>query len=93
MEGKITAIKAQKRNTNRINIYLDDQYAFGVSKIVAAWLQIGQYVDEHKINTLLEQDAIEVDCEFCNKRYVFDKVDAEQAFASEVTTPAPKSLH
>jgi len=42
---------------------------------------------------LREQDTIEVDCEFCNKHYVFDKVDAEQAFASEVPTPAPKSLH
>lgn len=45
------------------------------------------------LSLLREQDSIEVDCEFCNKRYVFDKVDAEQAFASEVTTPAPKSLH
>lgn len=42
---------------------------------------------------LRERDAIEVDCEFCNQHYEFDKVDAEQAFASEVTTPAPKSLH
>ncbi|BCB26493.1 33 kDa chaperonin [Sulfurimicrobium lacus] len=42
---------------------------------------------------LSEQDSIEVDCEFCNRHYVFDKVDAEQAFASDVPTPAPKSLH
>lgn len=42
---------------------------------------------------LSEQDAIEVACEFCNKHYMFDRVDAEQAFASDVTTPAPKSLH
>jgi molecular chaperone Hsp33 len=42
---------------------------------------------------LQEQDAIEVDCEFCNKHYVFDKVDVEQAFASEVPTEAPKHLH
>lgn len=42
---------------------------------------------------LQEQEAIEVDCEFCNKRYTFDKVDAEQVFASEVVTQAPKSLH
>lgn len=42
---------------------------------------------------LQEQDTIEVDCEFCNRHYVFDKVDVEQAFASEVPTEAPKSLH
>lgn len=42
---------------------------------------------------LQEMDAIEVDCEFCNKRYVFDKVDAEQVFASEVATQAPPGVH
>lgn len=40
-----------------------------------------------------EMDAIEVDCEFCNKKYVFDKVDAEQVFASEVPTQAPPGVH
>lgn len=42
---------------------------------------------------LEEMEAIEVDCEFCNKRYVFDKVDAEQVFASELPTQAPPGLH
>jgi len=60
MDGKITALKAQKRNPNRVNVYLEGEFAFGVSKIVAAWLQIGQFLDEHKIKTLQEQDAVEV---------------------------------
>ncbi|PWB58419.1 MAG: Hsp33 family molecular chaperone HslO [Nitrosomonadales bacterium] len=42
---------------------------------------------------LQEQDAIEVDCEFCNRHYVFDKVDAEQVFASAVPAEAPQNLH
>ena len=42
---------------------------------------------------LQEQDTVEVDCEFCNKHYVFDKVDIEQAFASEVSTQASTKLH
>jgi molecular chaperone Hsp33 len=47
-----------------------------------------------EVRGLLEQHgSIEVDCEFCNKHYAFDKVDAEQVFASEVSTQAPKSLH
>lgn len=47
-----------------------------------------------EVRSLLEQnDSIEVDCEFCNKHYAFDKVDAEQVFASEVATQAPKNLH
>lgn len=60
MNGKITALQAQKRNPNRVSVFLDGEYAFGLSRIVAAWLQIGQFLDEQKINSLLEQDALEV---------------------------------
>ena len=35
-----------------------------------------------------ERDAVEVNCEFCNRRYIFDPVDAEQVFAAEVVTDA-----
>ncbi len=52
---KITAIKAQKRNSNRVNIYLDGEFAFGLNRTVAAWLSVGQNLDEHKIDEL--QDA------------------------------------
>ena len=43
-----------------------------------------------EINSIIEeQGAIEVACEFCNHKYAFDAVDAEQLFASEVTHVAP----
>lgn len=42
---------------------------------------------------LAEHDSVEVDCEFCNKHYEFDKVDVEQVFASEMATKVPKNLH
>jgi len=35
---------------------------------------------EEVANTLAEQGAIEVDCEFCNAHYVFDAVDAAALF-------------
>jgi regulatory protein len=57
---KITAIEAQKRNPNRVNIYLDDQFAFGLARIVAAWLQVGQVLSDEKIAAMQEQDAREV---------------------------------
>jgi regulatory protein len=57
---KITAIESQKRNPNRVNIYLDDQFAFGLSRMVAAWLQAGQTISEEKIAALQEEDAREV---------------------------------
>jgi regulatory protein len=55
----ITAIEVQKKNPNRVNIYLDDQFAFGLSRINAAWLKIGQPLSDEKINSLQEADSRE----------------------------------
>jgi regulatory protein len=57
---KITMIEAQKKNPNRVNIYLDDQFAFGLSRIVAAWLSTGQVLSEEKIADLQAEDTREV---------------------------------
>jgi regulatory protein len=56
---KITAIEVQKRSPNRVNIYLDGNYAFGLARIVAAWLRVGQTLDEKKIEQLQAEDARE----------------------------------
>lgn len=40
-----------------------------------------------------EQGCIEVNCDFCNAHYRFDKVDATQLMASEVTTKAAPEVH
>lgn len=63
MEKEITALKAQKRNPNRISIYLDGEYAFGLSRIVSAWLRIGQILGDDEIERLKEQDTLEVACQ------------------------------
>jgi len=60
MTKKITALKLQKRNKNRVSVYLDDEFAFGLSKIVAAWLKVGQEITDEKIKQLQEQDNIEL---------------------------------
>lgn len=60
MVRKITALKLQKRNKNRVNIYLDGEYAFGLAKIVAAWLKVGQELTDEKIKQLQEQDTTDV---------------------------------
>ena len=41
MIQRITALKLQKRNHQRVNVYLDGEYAFGLTRIVAAWLAVG----------------------------------------------------
>ena len=56
---KITAIEAQKKNPGRVNIYLDGEFAFGLARLVAAWLRVGQELSEEKIEALQLDDARE----------------------------------
>lgn len=59
MGQKITALKVQKKNTQRVNVYLDGEFAFGLARIVAAWLQVGQELSEEKIAELRSGDERE----------------------------------
>jgi regulatory protein len=56
---KITAIQAQQKHPDRVNIHLDGEFAFGMARIAAAWLAVGQELDEEKIEHLLLEDARE----------------------------------
>jgi regulatory protein len=56
---KITALEVQKRNPNRVNIHLDGEFAFGLARIVAAWLRLGQELSDEKIDQLQAEDARE----------------------------------
>lgn len=60
MVKEITALKAQKRNHQRVSVFLDGEYAFGLSRFVAAWLQVGQEISDEKIAELLAQDDQEI---------------------------------
>lgn len=55
----ITALQVQKKNPNRVSIHLDGEYAFGVDRVVAGWLQVGQVLEEEKIRELQIKDARE----------------------------------
>jgi regulatory protein len=59
MDKKITALETQKRNPDRLNVYLNDEFAFGISKFVAAWLSVGQTISEDKLKELVDQDERE----------------------------------
>ena len=54
--AKITAIEPQKRDPNRVNIHLDGNYAFGLTRITAAWLKLGQELSEDKVASLQAED-------------------------------------
>lgn len=59
MQKTITAIKKQKRNSNRVNIHLDGEYSFGLYVTNAVRLKIGQILSESEIDDLLNKDQIE----------------------------------
>ena len=60
MARTITAIKVQKRNPQRVAIYLDGEFAFGLARIVAAWLNVGKVLSDEDILKFKEQDTLEV---------------------------------
>lgn len=60
MNRRISAVKPQQKNPQRMNIYLDGEYAFGLSRIVAAWLKVGQELSEEKVTSLQAEDASEI---------------------------------
>jgi regulatory protein len=60
MVQRITEIEPQQKNPQRVNIYLDGEFAFGMAVVVAAWLRVGQELGEEKIATLKSQDELEI---------------------------------
>jgi regulatory protein len=59
MAGTITGLRYQKRNKNRVNVYLDDQFAFGLAAIEAARLRVGQALSDDDIARLRRRDDVE----------------------------------
>lgn len=45
------------------------------------------------VSILEEQGKIEVNCDFCNTHYQFDKVDATQLLAADYTAKVSKEIH
>ena len=56
---KVTALKLQARNKTRVNVFLDDEFAFGLAKILALPLRIGQQLTEADVERLKTADAEE----------------------------------
>lgn len=57
LAGTITALRFQQRNRERVNVYLDGAFAFGLPAVSAAALHVGQQLSEDEIADLLAQDA------------------------------------
>jgi molecular chaperone Hsp33 len=56
--------------------------------------QMLRMLGKAEVDSILEErEDIEVHCEFCNQRYVFDRVDADAVFADIMAMSASKTLH
>lgn len=58
---------------------------------VNAMLRMLGHAEVHAI--LAERDTVEVTCEFCNRAYRYDSVDAEHLFAADHPPQADPTLH
>lgn len=59
MEGRITALVFQKRNPERVNVYLNERFAFGLAAIEAARLRVGHFLSALEVVELRERDTEE----------------------------------
>ncbi len=55
----ITALKVQTRNKDRVNVYLDGEFAFGLAKIEAIRLRLGQSLTAEDIARLRQAATFE----------------------------------
>ncbi|MCX7607867.1 MAG: RecX family transcriptional regulator [Anaerolineales bacterium] len=55
----ITAIEPQAKNSRRVNVYLDGRFAFGLERIIAAWLKVGQELTPEEQAVLQAKDRQE----------------------------------
>ena len=68
------------------------QFLCSCSKIKVASMLKMLGLDEVE-NMLAEQDNIEVNCDFCNKQYVFDAIDAAELFNEKAVFVDNKTAH
>lgn len=59
MAGAITALQQQKHNAERVNVFVDGEYAFAVSLDAATHLRKGQVLDDAEIELLRHDDTYE----------------------------------
>ncbi len=59
MAGTITALEIQKNKPQRVNVFLDGEFAFSLALVYAAQLKRGQYLSVEEIGILLAQDERE----------------------------------
>lgn len=59
MVFKVTGLTPQKRRKDRVNVFLDGEFAFGLQEATAVGLFVGQDLTESDIDALKQADSVE----------------------------------
>jgi regulatory protein len=59
VEGEVTRLVLQKKNKRRVNVYLNGEFAFGLARVLAAQLHVGDQLDAAAIADLRQKDSVE----------------------------------
>jgi regulatory protein len=57
VDGRITSLRFQKRSPDRVNVYLDGRFAFGLPALEAARLRVGQVLTDLDVQRLRSLDV------------------------------------
>ena len=55
----ITALTAQKKNQDRVNVFLDGKFAFGLPMATAVQLKVGQSISAEEVEALQQADLLD----------------------------------
>ena len=58
MSGRITALEPQKHSSERVNVYLDGEFAFGLALSAAVSLHLGETLTDLEIAALKFLNAV-----------------------------------
>ena len=56
--GTITSLTTQAKNPNRVNVYIDDEFACGIALEIALELRVGQVITRNELEQLDKRDDI-----------------------------------
>lgn len=76
---KITKLVVQKKNKERVNVYLDGEFAFGLALVEAIHLKVGQELSEADVLALQDKDAYQ-----CALRQALDYLTRRPRSSQEV---------
>lgn len=91
VERTITGLEVQKRNQERVSVYLDGEFAFGLPAIEAAHLRQGQVLSEAEIAALRALDDVARAVDHAARllaRRPYSRAEIRRSLAAKQVVPA-----